>query len=201
MGVEAPETCWATHKCQAIYLWNCCIWLVNLFELYDDTRTWQRQSLNFCLCVCVCVCVCVFVWSVPHIRVLWTTMHKNKVQTSEIKTEQKELLVGCGEGTEENWDTTKDKIVPVQLRRLPGGSWLPFFCHLVVCRSQWPYSLRRQFAFWDRGFDSQGGRGNECLFVVSVVCCQGEVSESGLSLIQRSATNCVVSNEYAREAP
>ena len=24
MGVEAPETCWATHKCQVINLWNCC---------------------------------------------------------------------------------------------------------------------------------------------------------------------------------
>ena len=33
MGVEAPETCWATHKRQVINLWNCCIWLVDLFEL------------------------------------------------------------------------------------------------------------------------------------------------------------------------
>ena len=44
MGVEAPETCWATHKRQVINLWNCCIWLVDLFELYDDARTCQRQS-------------------------------------------------------------------------------------------------------------------------------------------------------------
>jgi hypothetical protein len=34
MGVEAPETCWATHKRQVINLWNCCIWLVNLFVLH-----------------------------------------------------------------------------------------------------------------------------------------------------------------------
>jgi len=33
MGVEAPETCWATHKRQVKNLWNCRIWLVNLFEL------------------------------------------------------------------------------------------------------------------------------------------------------------------------
>jgi len=39
------------------------------------------------------------------------------------------------------------------------------------------------------------------MFVVSVVCFQEEVSESGLSLIQRSATDCVVSNECDREAP
>jgi len=25
LGVETPETCWATHKRQAINLWNCCI--------------------------------------------------------------------------------------------------------------------------------------------------------------------------------
>jgi hypothetical protein len=29
-------------------------------------------------------------------------MHKYKIQTSEMKTEQKELLAGSGEGTEEN---------------------------------------------------------------------------------------------------
>jgi hypothetical protein len=44
MGVEAPETYWTKHKRQVINLWNCCIWLVNLFELYDDARTCQRQK-------------------------------------------------------------------------------------------------------------------------------------------------------------
>ena len=29
---EAPETCWATHKRHVINVWNCCIWLVDLFE-------------------------------------------------------------------------------------------------------------------------------------------------------------------------
>ena len=44
MGVEAPETCWATQKRQVINLWNGCIWLVNLFELYDDPSRsqWPR---------------------------------------------------------------------------------------------------------------------------------------------------------------
>ena len=46
MGVEAPETCWATHKSQVKNSWNCCIWLVNLFELYDDARTCQPQKYN-----------------------------------------------------------------------------------------------------------------------------------------------------------
>jgi flagellar biosynthesis protein FlhB len=53
-----------------------------------------------CVCMCVCVCVCVCVWSIPH--VLWSTMHKYKIQTSQMKREQKELLVGSGEGMEEN---------------------------------------------------------------------------------------------------
>jgi len=39
MGVKTPETCWAVHKRQVINLRNCCIWLVDLFEMYDDART------------------------------------------------------------------------------------------------------------------------------------------------------------------
>ena len=41
MGVRTPETCWAVHtsKRQVINWRNCCIWLVDLFETYDDART------------------------------------------------------------------------------------------------------------------------------------------------------------------
>jgi hypothetical protein len=35
--------CVATHKCQVINLWNRCMLLVDLFELYDDVRTCPRQ--------------------------------------------------------------------------------------------------------------------------------------------------------------
>jgi hypothetical protein len=38
-GVGTPETCWAVYKRQAVNLRDCCIWLVDLFELYDDART------------------------------------------------------------------------------------------------------------------------------------------------------------------
>ena len=34
-------------KRQVINLKNCCIWFVNLFELYDDARTCQRQTQVF----------------------------------------------------------------------------------------------------------------------------------------------------------
>ena len=49
----------------------------------------------------------------------------------------------------------------------------------------------RPLACWICGFESRGGYG--CLSVVSVVCCQVEVSVSGRSLVQRSPTECGVS--------
>jgi hypothetical protein len=50
---------------------------------------------------------------------------------------------------------------------------------------------------WDSGFESRLGHG--CLSLESVVCCQVEVSASGLSPVQRSPTKCDVS-ECDREA-
>jgi hypothetical protein len=55
----------------------------------------------------------------------------------------------------------------------------------------------RLFACWVCGFES--GLGHGCLSLVSVVCCQVEVSASGWSLVQRSPTECGAS-EYDREA-
>jgi len=65
---------------------------------------------------------------------------------------------------------------------------------LAPCRSQWPLGLRR---------GSTAARlvelwvlippGHWCLSVVGVVCCQIEVFASGWSLVQRSATDCGVS--------
>ena len=47
MGGEAPETCWVTNKRQVINLWNYCILLVDLFELYEDARTCERQKKKY----------------------------------------------------------------------------------------------------------------------------------------------------------
>jgi hypothetical protein len=52
-------------------------------------------------------------------------------------------------------------------------------------------------ACWDCGFESRLGHG--CLSLLSVVCCQVEVSATGWSLVQRSPTECGVS-ECDREA-
>jgi hypothetical protein len=46
----------------------------------------------------------------------------------------------------------------------------------------------RPFACWDCGFKSHRGHG--CLSLVSVVCCQVELSATGWSLVQRSPTEC-----------
>jgi hypothetical protein len=47
MGVEAPEACWATRGRQVMNFWSCCVWLVNLFESYDDARTCECQMYSF----------------------------------------------------------------------------------------------------------------------------------------------------------
>ena len=63
---------------------------------------------------------------------------------------------------------------------------------LTLCRCQWPRGVGlRPLACWNCGFESRRGHG--CLSLVSVVCCQVEVYASGWSLIQRSPTECDVS--------
>jgi hypothetical protein len=52
-------------------------------------------------------------------------------------------------------------------------------------------NLNRPLAYWDRGFESRLGHG--CLSLVSVLCCQVEVSATSWSLVQRSPTECGVS--------
>jgi len=59
-----------------------------------------------------------------------------------------------------------------------------------------PTAIRRgvgllPLACWDCGFESRRGHG--CLSVVSVVCCQVEVSAADWSLVQSSPTDCGVS--------
>ena len=67
-----------------------------------------------------------------------------------------------------------------------------YFTNTKIGRSQWPRGLRCRSAAcslcWDRGFESHRGHG--CLSVVSVVCCQVEVSATSWSLVQRSPTEC-----------
>jgi len=63
-----------------------------------------------------------------------------------------------------------------------------------VSRSQCPRGLGlglRPLACWDCVFESRRGHG--CLSLVNVVCCQVDVSAVGRSLVQRSRTDCDVS--------
>jgi len=65
-------------------------------------------------------------------------------------------------------------IVALQLR----AHWLDFVSvTYLLCRSQWPRGPRHgsaPFACWDCWFESHRVHG--CLFLVSAVCCQVEVS-------------------------
>jgi hypothetical protein len=69
------------------------------------------------------------------------------------------------------------------------------FIIIYFCRSQWPRGLRRRSAavrlLGLRVRIPPGGHG--CLSLVSVVCCQVEISASGWSLVQRGPTDCGVS--------
>jgi hypothetical protein len=70
----------------------------------------------------------------------------------------------------------------------------------MLCRSQWPRGLRRGSAavltYWDCGFEYCCGA---WICLLWVLCYQLQVSASGWSLIQRSPTECGVS-ECDREA-
>jgi hypothetical protein len=47
MGVRTSETCLVVNKRQVINWRDCCIWLVNLFELYDEVRTYNFKNNLF----------------------------------------------------------------------------------------------------------------------------------------------------------
>jgi hypothetical protein len=93
------------------------------------------------------------------------------------------FLSACPDNSHNNalkQDTNIFEILPQSQTNLP----IP-----VAARVQgmglWP------FACWHCRFESHRGHG--CLSLVSVVCCQVEVSASGWSLLQRSPTKCGVS--------
>ena len=59
-----------------------------------------------------------------------------------------------------------------------------------ISRTRWPSFQRRgSAAFWYCGFESRLGHG--CLFLVSVICCQAEVSAKGRSVVHRTPSKCM----------
>ena len=57
----------------------------------------------------------------------------------------------------------------------------------------------RPLACWDYGFEFRPAHG--CLSLLSVVCCQAEVFAADRSLVQRSPTECGVSNLSVNKGP
>jgi hypothetical protein len=85
------------------------------------------------------------------------------------------------------------------------------YWHIFICLPMWLHYLKSPIPVAERskawvcgrsftgivGSKPAGGHG--CLSIVSVVCCQVEVSASGWSLVQRSPTKCGVSKKCDRE--
>jgi hypothetical protein len=82
-------------------------------------------------------------------------------------------------------------VLSYHLTVTPSLYYKDFYYIAQVSPSHWP------FACWDCGFESRRGHGS--LSLVIVVFCQGEISASSGTLVQRSPTECGVS-EYKREA-
>jgi hypothetical protein len=72
------------------------------------------------------------------------------------------------------------------------------FARLEHCPSRYPTVLDiglRSLACWDCGFESRGKHG--CLSLVSVVCCQAQISAIGRSLVQGNPTESITECEQA----
>jgi len=77
------------------------------------------------------------------------------------------------------------------MARLRVNFTFSFFTLKWILRSQWPRGLRRGSATANfLGFRVRIPPGHECLYFVSIVCCQVAVFASGWSLVQRSPTEC-----------
>jgi len=62
---------------------------------------------------------------------------------------------------------------------------------VAYCRYRWPRGLTRRsrpLSCRDRGFEYRRGHG--CLSIVTVMCCQIEISATSCPLVQRSPTDC-----------
>jgi hypothetical protein len=94
--------------------------------------------------------------------------------------------------------------------RIPPGAWM-----FVLCFFVWTITWNIRWHAGQKGFQQykwikgenpginnkkKSRLGHVCLSVVSVVCCQVEVSATGWSFVQRSPTDCGVSNVCDREA-
>ena len=86
-------------------------------------------------------------------------------------------------------------VVGCVLYAMGSGLWAAWTTLKLSRKSrQWPRGLRRRSAVacWDSGFESNRGQGclSVCLSVVSVVCCQVEVSATCWSLVHGSTADC-----------
>jgi hypothetical protein len=81
------------------------------------------------------------------------------------------------------------------LQNCPDRLWVPYSFIFIAYWGSWPIPVAARSKAWvcGRSLARTWTRGHGCLSLVSVVCCQVEVSASGWSLVQRSPAECGVS--------
>jgi hypothetical protein len=121
----------------------------------------------------------------PFITTTTTGVAGTSLRLEMTEAEADSSLPCCARA--QNWT---DRPRTLQQCRLPS---LIHFVKNCQGRSQWPSGLRRGSAADRLQWLFESRRGHGCLSVVSVMCCQVEVSATSRSLVQRSPTDCGVS--------
>ena len=134
------------------------------------------------------------------LRIVWCWRSVN-IALRQRRSPDSALVISISRPVQHNYKvhTICDLLIR-NVRRLM-TKWQNFYRYLrILCRSQWSRGLRFESAAARfLGLRVQSGRGHECLSLVSVVCCEVEVSVTCRSLVQRSPTESGVS-ECDREA-
>jgi hypothetical protein len=133
-------------------------------------------------------CTCVYVSDCTALAPSsWTCT--NSVQAQLLSHQRKELC----------WRITFTIVFILRGSHLPFLALLPIQKYFAFLYASVPIPVAarskglRPLVYYDCGFESRRGHG--CLSLVSVVCCQVEVSATGWSLVQRSPTECGVSKK------
>ena len=149
--------------------------IVVLTTALQRANNWERVGEEVCVCVCVCVSACACVYTHTH-----THTHTHTQQQRETGTGQQVCVCVC----------FTEWLKPILYLFL---TWLLKVSNAYGRRSQWPRGRRRRSAaarlprLWVRIPP------RAWMSVVSVVCCQVEVSATSWSLVQRSPTDRDVS--------
>ena len=135
-----------------------------------------------CVCVCVYVYIYIYIYIYIHIFFLWRCDPKRVMASSFLRFldhTQRRTTVGRSDQLVAETSTWQHTTLTTDRYPCPGG----IRTHDLSRRAIADLCLRPS-GHWDR---------HGYLSVVSVVCCQVEVSATSWSLVQRSPTDCAAS--------